>query len=248
MRHKWDWTLKNMNTNCIKACICNAQSVQMCSCTDTKPHANTVYFKLSTCQTAKCGFTQTSWRKVLFIILHLVPLKNTQKHLLLQCWEPGLDGMYSYFESPHCSHRVCHDRVVRHAKWGAHYLLRWGLIGAVKEKGQGQSLAQNILAVCRWSSYWQEMCTEAKKKKVWWIKCFVCLSTGYTKYNTSMRTVVVAINLLSCCHLLGTELIKVCMYKTCTLCSVLCRHETKWKRPLGRLEILSCDIKTLEAY
>lgn len=134
----------------------------MCSCTDTKPHANTVYFKLSTCQTARCGFTQTSWRKVLFIILHLVPLKNTQKHLPPQCWEPDLDGMYSYFESPQCSHRVCHGRVVRHAKWGAHYLLRWGLIGAVKEKGQGESLAQNILAVCRWSCYWKEMCTEAK--------------------------------------------------------------------------------------
>lgn len=36
--------------------------------------------------------------------------------------------------------------------------------------------------------------------------------------------------------------------KTCTLCSVLCCHKMKWKRLLGRLEILSCDIKTLEAY
>lgn len=40
--------------------------------------------------------------------------------------------------------------LTRHAKWGAYYLLRWGLMGAVKEKGQGQSLAENIVAVCQY--------------------------------------------------------------------------------------------------
>lgn len=90
--------------------------------------------------------------EVSFITLHLVLLRKIFQ-CCVTCWESDLYGTYSHFESPHCSHRLCYKRRSSLAlwrdmrKWGARYLLRWGLMGAAKEKVQKEVLVQNILNI-----------------------------------------------------------------------------------------------------